>query len=260
MAGPRSQLKAHYRLIGRLLTGAVLDRQAIAKELGVQVAAADQQIRAMVEAIPQLIVERDRSRHRTIRLRPENVQREPSKTMAVAACLGAALSNLFRGSAYERNLRAALEHVLERVKSKSEFKDADRKFYFVAQGGETALPDNEVELDEVVDAILGNLVLKFDYLHFAGKAKTRTVEPLTLAVYQHQLYLLAREDGHIVVVRFSRIRNANATRKRFIYPNRLEYDPNGQFRNILGIFANDEPALSVADVELRLTGFSAREN
>jgi predicted DNA-binding transcriptional regulator YafY len=142
--------------------------------------------------------------------------------------------------------------VLERVRNRVEFKESERKFFFVAQGGESALPDGEGELDEVVDALLNNQILRVDYLDFAGQPSQRTVEPLTLAIYQHQLYLIARENSKLTVLRFSRMRNASATRKTFRYPARAEYDPATVFRSVLGIFIKEDPAIPIADVVLRM--------
>jgi predicted DNA-binding transcriptional regulator YafY len=242
MPGPRSKLRASYQLVSMLLDGEALDRELVAKTLEVNVAAADAHIKAMTDSIRHLETERSATRRRTVRLRPGPLGKAPSVATAVAASLGSALAKLFRGSAYEQGLRTALAHVIERFPRRGRFQDIDRKFLFVTQGGEAALPELSAILDDVVDGLLGHHVLRVTYAGFNGAQRRRVIEPLSLAIYQHQLYLVGREAGERTVLRFARISKSEATAGRFTYPSKAEYDPDAIFRDSLGIFVTGDTA------------------
>ena len=239
-----------YQVVGELLGGKEMDRRAVADLIGVRVAAADRHIAAIVNMIPGITERRDRH-HRKIRLDLDAVSGSPSRSMAVAACFGASLCRLFRDSAYESLLGKALEHVLGRVRKQSDFKDARRKFVFVPRGGETALPDKQGILDELVEAVLLQQRVALKYEHFDGTTEALEVAPWSIAIYEHQLYMLAEGvDSAPSVYRLARIQSATRrTTKTFRYPARTTYDPDVIFRDTFGIFLRGEDP--VEDVVLR---------
>ena len=180
--------------------------------------------------------------------RPKSAAAEPPPyAVAVAACFGASLWPLFRGSAYERGIREALAHVTTRTRRRAIFKHVDRKFWFLGKGGEPALIEHSALLDELIEAVLQHQRVNVQYTHFDGHSEHLRLEPLSIAVHDHQLYLVARKDDHTLhPYRFCRIATAAVLSDRFEYPSRGEYDPDQVFRDSFGVFLN----LPVEDVEV----------
>src|SRR5437588_427656 len=75
------------------------------------------------------------------------------------------------------------------------FQDWRRQFVYLVRGGEKALPEKEGLLSDVVDALQRRRALRLRYHAFDGTRRTVRVEPLSLAVYDHQLYVIARPGG-----------------------------------------------------------------
>jgi predicted DNA-binding transcriptional regulator YafY len=174
----------------------------------------------------------------------------PSYPTAVAACFGASLWPLFEGSTYERGIREAAHDVVGRTRRRSVFRDIDRKFWFLRRGGEVALLDRSPQLDEIIDAVLRHRVLSVEYTRFTGAAQHLRLEPLSIVVHDHQLYVVARDgEGRLHPYRFARIRAVDALDQTFEYPSRSEYDPGQVFRDSFGIFLLGKPA---QDVVLKL--------
>jgi predicted DNA-binding transcriptional regulator YafY len=238
----------HFLLVDDLLRGREHDRHSLAERLGIKPAMAHRLMKAALR-LPGVTEHRD-GRRRTIKMDLAAIAPAPSYPTAVAACFGASLWPLFEGSTYERGIREAARDVVGRTRRRSVFRDIDRKFWFLRRGGEVALLDHSPMLDEIIDAVLRHRVLSVEYTRFTGAAQHLRIEPLSIVVHDHQLYVVARDgEGRLHPYRFARIRAAEALDQTFVYPSRSEYDPGQVFRDSFGIFLLGKP---VQDVVLRL--------
>jgi predicted DNA-binding transcriptional regulator YafY len=235
-----------------LLRGEALDRKRIAGILRVTEATADRHIASMKRQIPELEVAR-RKRRMSLQIpRDSKVVLPVSRAVGIAACFGSSLATLFAGTPYERGLRDALARILDRVRRQDGFEDADRKFWFVAGGGEHAFIDDQGILDDIVQAVLENKFLKVNYQTFEGERRQRTMRPLTVALHSSHLYLLGFDaEERLTIIRISRIKAAEIQLRSFRFPPREDYDPRAVFGNALGVFVADE-SHPVEEVEFRL--------
>jgi len=239
----------HFLLVGDLLRGREHDRHSLAERLGVKPAMADRLMKAVL-SLPG-VHEHKQGRRRTVKMDLASLAPAPPPPYptAVAACFGASLWPLFNGSTYEQGIRDAARDVVGRTKRRAVFRDIDRKFWFLRRGGEVALLDGSPLLDEIIDAVLRHHVLSVEYTRFTGAAQHLRIEPLSIVVHDHQLYVVARDgEGRLHPYRFARIRGAEALDQTFDYPARHAYDPGQVFRDSFGIFL-DKP---VQDVVLSL--------
>ncbi len=238
----------HLTLCADLLSGQEHDRQSLALRLGVRPAMADRLIRAAIAELPGVSERRD-GKQRKIRMEAGSRTAAPEYPTAVAACFGASLWPLFRGSSYEAGIRNALTHVVGRTKRRLVFENIDRKFCFLRRGGEAALTEKQTVLDDVIEAVLHHRVLLVRYTRFAGNSEQLRLEPLSIAVHDHQLYVLARSPRRALhPYRFARLESVDVLDDVFSYPSRQTYDPEQVFRDSFGVFLD----LPVRAVELRL--------
>jgi proteasome accessory factor B len=113
------------------------------------------------------------------------------------------------------------------------------------------LPDNAAFLDEVVDAILQHNPVAMTYRRFNGTAEELRIRPLSIAVYDHQLYIIGRDNEDVDhPFRFSRITNVEREATTFEYPSKADYDPNRLFLDSFGIFIGAD--VDVQEIELKL--------
>ncbi len=245
--GRSASIDRHFLLAKDLLRGRTHDRQSLARRLGVRPAMADRLIKAALE-LPGAR-ERREGRHRLIYMDVTSLAPVPSYPTAVAACFGASLWPLFRGSSYQDGIRDALAHVIGRTRRRAVFKDIDRKFWFLRRGGEAGLKDRAPLLDEAIEAVLHHRVIAVEYTRFGGRLERFRIEPLSIAVHDHQLYVIGRtETGDLHPYRFSRVVSVDVLEQTFRYPHRSEYDPEQVFRDSFGVFLDR----TVASVVLRL--------
>jgi hypothetical protein len=243
-----SSITRHLLLAADLLRGREHDRHSLAARLGVRPAMADRLINAAVEQLPGIVERRD-GKQRKIRMDLAAIAPEPSYPTAIAACFGSSLWPLFEGTTYQGGIRDALRDVVGRTRRRAVFRDIDRKFWFLRRGGEVALLDHAPLLDEILEAVLHHRVLSLEYMRFTGKLQRLRMEPLSIVVHDHQLYVVGRCDGvPLHPYRFARIHSVEVLDDSFAYPSRTEYDPEQVFRDSFGIFLD----MPVHDVELRL--------
>jgi predicted DNA-binding transcriptional regulator YafY len=248
---PGIQIGRCYKVVAALLQGQELDRRAIAELIGVAPAAADVHINTLVGTVPG-IKERRQRHHRTIRFTGESSPGAASRSLVVAACFGASLARLFRGTPYESLFDEVRDSAVRRAKKSRDFGEARRKFLFITQAGEVALPDRVAILDDLVDAVLEQHRVLIDYTGFEGDKRSVEISPWSIAIYDHQLYVLAiGEASTLRAYRLSRISEVRTRTKTFTYPERSEYDPENLFRDTFGIFVRGEDP--VEDVVLRLS-------
>ena len=237
----------HFLLVGDLLRGREHDRHSLSARLRIKPAMAHRLMKAAL-SLPG-VVERQDGRRRLIKMDLSAIAPAPSFPTAVAACFGSSLWPLFEGSNYKEGIRVAFRDITGRTKRRAVFRDIDRKFWFLRRGGEVALLDRSPLLDEVIEAVLQHQVLSLEYTRFNGTLEHLRLEPLSIVVHDHQLYVVGRDgEGRLHPYRFSRIRAVDVLDDTFEYPGRTEYDPEQVFRDSFGIFLQ----MGVHDVELKL--------
>jgi predicted DNA-binding transcriptional regulator YafY len=250
--GRLTSIERTAKLIATLLAGRDLTRAEITALLGVRVAAVDRQLEAIGRHVP-LIREKRRGRVH-VRIDRSKVgsgaERTPIATV-IAACVGASLSKLFEGTSYERGMRDLVQYVSRDAIHPERFQDSRRQFVFLVRGGEKALPEKEELLEEVVDALQRNRGLQIRYRDFEGVRRSLRIEPLSLAVYDHQLYVIGRpHGGQAHPYRFSRIEAAEAVGGTFQYPDKDSYDPERVFAESFGIFVDEKYPVESIEVSL----------
>jgi hypothetical protein len=252
--GRLSSIGKTARLVAALVTGKELTRGEVRSLTGLASAAADRQIAAIARHLP-LVKERRRGKA-YVRLDRSKLlgarERVPIST-TIAACVGASLARLFEGTSYEQGMHDLLQYVARDAVNPDRIRDARRQFVFLSRGGEKALPENEVLLSECVDALQRKRALRIRYRGFNGKLRWLRIEPLSLALYDHQLYLIGRPKGGAAhPFRFSRIEAADTDGGTFQYPDKDSYDPERVFAHSFGIAVEEK--YPIHDIELSLAG------
>ncbi len=228
-------------LLAEVIGGTIHDRHTIANRLRIKVAAADRYIRHL-QRVPGVVPDR-RGRKLAIRFDFREVAPRPSYPSAVAACWASGLAELFSGSNYERGVRDALAYVTGHAHRGADFKHVNRKFLFLARGGESSLPKSSGLLDDLIDAVLRSRYVNVEYLHFDGTSAIVRLQPLSMAIYDHQIYVIgSTAGGPLYPYRLSRIKSVDVASASFEYPDRAVYDPKQLFRDSFGIFISDSPA------------------
>ena len=184
-------------------------------------------------------------------------QGTPSHEMAIGACLAASLAPLFAGTVLESGVIDGLRYVIDASPSAAKFSEIERKFFFVGRGGESGLPRNAKQLKLLTMAILEQREITLTHSRFDPDAPDgrKTYQPLSLAIYNHQLYVIGRRptDKAIRLLRFSRIKNLRVLRSRtFEYPAEHEFSPRQLYRDAFGVYLG-APDAPVEQVEVRLT-------
>ncbi len=235
-------------VVADLLRGDKHSRQTIAAATGKSLPTADRWIDQLEASLPNV----RRLREGKTTWIAYDGRRLPSRSAATGACVAASLGALFEGSQQERNLKDARDFVL---RERGElYGDLDRKFVLAPRGGESALPEAGPSLDDVIGALLENRRLRFDYAHNDGKTDALTIEPLSLVVFDHQFYVLAKRDtdSAFYPYRFARMARVAKLDDEFTYPLKGEYDPKSILAQGFGIHTYGTGA--VEDVEVILSG------
>ena len=253
--GRLSSIERTARLVAALLSGREITRQEATSVLGVQNAAADRQLEAIGRHLP--LVRERRTGRLHVRIDRSKIaggkERVPIATL-IAGCVGASLAKLFEGTSYEKGMHDLVHHLSRDALHPERFQDFRRQFVFLVRGGEKALPENEEVLEEVVDALQRRRPLQIRYRNFQGARRSVRIEPLSLAVYDHQLYVIGRSRGadpH--PYRFSRIESAEPVGGSFPYPDKDSYDPERVFANSFGIAVEEKYPIEQIEVSLAPT-------
>jgi predicted DNA-binding transcriptional regulator YafY len=109
----------------------------------------------------------------------------------------------------------------------------------------------EDKLRILINALVYQREVRFDYDASNGERREHSVEPLTLAMFKGGLYLLARYPGKDKSYKFvvDRLHGPEAVEDGyFCYPSPAEYDPKALHEGVLGIFV--EKDAKSHDVEL----------
>ena len=239
------------RLAADLLSGKVHSRVSAAKLLGIGETAAYRQLGVIAEELPGMAWD-DATSPRSLSFDRTKLANPPDYLAAVAACFGLSLAPLFEGAHQEGGMRRAFNYVLGQSRRRKVFRDIERKFTFLRGGGESALPERSGLLDDLVEAVLKSTTIRFQYRNFQGEVYEQVAKPLSLGVYDHQLYLLAETDkGTRRPFRFSRIELLDESYGvAFDYPGKAEYDPRQLFADSFGVFVG--AGGGVEDVSVKL--------
>jgi len=253
--GRLSSIERTARLVAALLSGREITRAEATTLLGVQSAAADRQLEAIGRHVP-LVRERRKGRLH-VRVDRSKLagakERVPIATL-IAGCVGASLAKLFEGTSYEKGMHDLVHHLSRDALHPERFQDFRRQFVFLVRGGEKALPEKEEVLEEVVDALQRRRPLQIRYRNFQGALRSVRIEPLSLAVYDHQLYVIGRPPKAAPhPYRFSRIESADAVGSPFPYPDKDSYDPERVFANSFGIAVEEKYPIEQIEVSLAPT-------
>lgn len=242
-----------FQLAAMLAAGQALDRRSVADALKTSPANADRYLRAIIAKMEVSVGQRNRMK--IVRAKPSTITRTIDQETAAAACIAASLARLFQTTKISARMNDAIRRVLADTSDASIFNDRDRQFLFLARGGERALNQKGgARLDVIIAAILGRHELRLKYKSFAGIGEECVMHPLSLALHEHQLYVLGQVGSELKTVRFSRISTAFKKKKTFKYPNLASYDPKKLFEHSLGIFSRDDASrgIRVCKVKLRL--------
>ena len=233
-----------------LMRGEQHDRYTAAALSGLSHAQAYRQLELM-KGLPGFSSKIDGSR-RIYFCEAASLLKRPTPVATVAACFGASLSGLLEGTAYQTAMHEALRYVMGQAKPHAVFRDVDRKFKFISRGGEVSFPDKAHLLDKVVDALLAHNVVSFHYQGRDGTTKQRKTSPLSLVIFDHQFYVIGRENeaNEIRLYRFARMTDVERLDETFSYPSKSEYDPETIFRDSLGAHVSSN--YPIAEIRIRL--------
>ncbi|MCA1829156.1 MAG: WYL domain-containing protein [Myxococcales bacterium] len=250
--GRLSSIQRTARLVAALVSGRDLTRADAAALIGVRLAAVDRQLEAIGRHLPLLREKRRGKVH--VRIDRSKMtggrERVPIAT-TIAACVGASLARLFEGTAFEAGMHDLVHYVSRDALHPERFQDSRRQFVFLVRGGEKALPEREDLLAEVVDALQRRRGLQIRYRAFDGSRRLVRIEPLSLALYDHQLYVIGRPRGGAAhPYRFSRIDSAEAAGGTFRYPDKDSYDPERVFADSFGIAVEEKYPVTRIEVSL----------
>lgn len=249
-SGRLKTLRRMALLVGDLLDGKVHDRNTAAQLLDTTPENAARHLDAIFDNLTQV---RDRREGRTRKFYVDALAERPppERPAAIAACFASSLARLFEPSKYGAAMREAVSYVLQAMPDGASFADIDRKFFFLRRGGEAAVERNVAVLDVVVDALLDGRAVELEYRRFDAKITRKVVRPLSLAVYEHQLYLIAYSSKSLpTIYRFARIQSVRAQQDRFEYPPRSTYNPEVLFRSQFGIIVDETKPIANVVVKL----------
>lgn len=244
-------------LLRHLMDGERHDRDSAAKLLGVNPPNAYLWMRVLKSTIPGVEWVDTARRGRAIIFRRRDPDAPPS-VLALAACLTGSLAPLFGDSGWRENIAKARDYLVKRVEGQHRFEHLSRKFLFGIGGGEPTLTANrEHALDDVIDAVLRSRPLTFRYDAVSRPRERKRVQPLSLAIYQHQLYVIARDDATTRPhpYRFARMLNVSVGKKAFPYPTNDQYNPDSLLSDSIGMYVSEEYPL--ASIRIRLSGMWA---
>ena len=117
----------------------------------------------------------------------------------------------------------------------------DRKFVAVPEHRKDHTGDADL-LDEVLSALLYQNPASAHYAKVAGPTKRYSLQPYTLAVYRHGLYLIAHdiEQDRLKTFAIDRFRHFERHRgEHFEYPE--DYRPDALYRDAFGIIGGGDP-------------------
>lgn len=239
------------RMLGVLMNGERLDAKVASKRFEIQPEGALRNLKLLSSIVPGVKRTAEGQRHvfdfdpvAAFGEEPLTKTR-PSIASAIAVTLGSAFSRVFAGTQYQVDLERLRQQVVEQLAGvwKQHFTELGRKFVVIC-GGEEVLGDRAPLLEDVIDAVLKQKVVRMKYQKFTGPTTEIVVRPYSLGVYDAHLYVIGSEraaDGTYGAAhpfRFGRIQELEVSAEAFSYPTATEYDPEVLFRESIGIWAS----------------------
>lgn len=236
-------------LFARLLEGHVLTAKVVADALRIQEPAARRHLHRLGE-LPGAIKEK-RGRSFGVKLPTLVGEPAPHSFDVVAGCLLSSLGGALRDTKFQRHAEGLRDRLLARSRKYCEADYVDRKFWFVARGGEKALPRRDTDLIEIVEALLESRWIRFRYRNAKGETTEKRLRPLTLALYEQQFYILGfyADSDMLRPFRFARMSKVKAE-GHFAYPK--GYHPEKVFKDSFGIYV--DPGTEAELVRVKVDG------
>lgn len=234
-------------LLWKLQQGATLTVEDIQSVLRVSEGTA-RRCFSSLKTHPGVAVEQGSRPARLVYADPVLASRPTTRTIAViSACLAASFSSLFAGLKYGKQMQLLRDQLVRHAGLRDQPEHLDRKFLFLAGGGEQAVSTSAHLLDDILEGVLRSRELDVEYLNFEGTSTNETLRPLSLVVHQHQLYVVAYHSRHdrYHPFRISRFQKVELTDRTFKYPAASSYTPARLFENSLGIFVTDKKPVKV---------------
>lgn len=243
-------LRTVLQVLVMVMNGKRLSRHEVAKHLGFKLAVADRKMLALT-VVPGVQVKRGE-----IFCDGRYVTETPSDVMILAGAMALSVSRIFGSSSQAMLMRKLLERMIRGARK--QISHVERKFHFVERGGEKALESPSHSFDEISQAVRDSNWLLLTYRHNDGTREYIRVRPLTITIFEHQLYLIAQgqEMSAPYPFRVARIEEAEILDETFEYPSKDDYSPDALFQHSLGI--HTDPATPVEIIQVQLSGPWAR--
>lgn len=174
----------------------------------------------------------------------------------LALHFGRSMLAFLDGTAFSDQMEDALERLAPVIgRRETEIaKDLDRRFLAVSEHAKDHRREADI-IDELVTALIHCNPTDVEYVPHGELGRTYRLEPLTLAVYRHGLYLFARDVNRdrtriFAMERFTRV--SRLRRETFPYP--ADYHPRDVIRHAFGIFTG-EPSEVVVRFSARVAPY-----
>ncbi len=244
--------KVMLQVYRRLCEGEVLTTQDIVQDYGVGRRSASFYMDVITEAADHVIDSR-RGKERCLQLAEPMALVSVTRKLGIILALGRHFLTPFRGTDFAEhynNMMADLEEAAD-PESRVAMLRWLRKL-MVRHPGDRRHAERQAELDAILKALDEERKLAFTYRSFDGRRSRRVVEPLTMVVWNEELYLVAYEAQTRKTFALYSMEEVEVQPDKYVYPSFQDYDPERVFENSIGMWASEE-----APIELLLR-FSGR--
>lgn len=167
-----------------------------------------------------------------------------------ALFMGKNLFNFTRGTELKKSIDSLFSKVSHRLaSSRPSYRERLETKFYCTPGAPKSYADVDEQLNVIVTGLLEEQRVRMVYQRPGAEPKEEIIEPWTLVIHNHALYLIAYSAESLGIKTFAveRIREAEWLRgDRFLYPE--EYDPERYLSQAFGITVG-EPVR----VRIRLT-------
>lgn len=234
-------------IVADLLGGRRHTRQTVHERTGIKPQQASRWLAQIQAAIPGMKWAKE---GRSSVLFYDHPREMPRRQEIASACVAASLGSLFAGTAHEHNLRNARDFLL---RARGEMPThLERKFVFAARGGEEGLQAGTGDLDDVIEALLKDEGVTFAYTHNDGTHEHVAGLPLSLVVFDKQMYVIVDGEGRgPYPFRLARLSGVDRTEPPKRYPSRGEYEPHRLLNGSFGIHVGFGGTPELVEITLR---------
>jgi proteasome accessory factor B len=154
-----------------------------------------------------------------------------------ALFMGKNLFNFTQGTELKKSIDSLFEKVSHRLaSSRSSYRERLESKFYCTPGAPKSYADVDEQLNMIVTGLLEEQRVRIVYQRPGAQPKEETIEPWTLVIHNHALYLIAHsnETNGIKTFAVERIREAEWLRgNKFLYPE--DYDPERYLSQAFGI-------------------------